>query len=486
MRRTLNWWNRSERHEVFSLDRQTDFRTLSRTYRGSNDAIGRILDLARRLGCKTALVETRYIDGDYRSEHSHFYSTTFRRYPSIAHRIHFFRDVIPSTALEDDRPSYFIDFHYVGYCVIRPVPASPIGRTVLPPPPELETFVSCQVSDEIDLFGSAVTATGAPFMTQESQLGVCIHVAAWLSSYIFHLRYGTGRYRPGEIAGFAPQGVGRMVPAPPMSIEQLCCILEEVELPGLVYAAGLFPENEDLQSVACRYLDSGFPVIVAGKGHAFVLVGYRRTGPGTVDFIRQNDLSGPYEVVKNFRLDEYSPWAFLIIPLPAKLYVSGEKAVEVGRQKFTEALLQRGDPLDFQMLNRIKSEEIDFQATAVLSNDFKHEARDRFRSSPALIAAFDWHSMAKWIWVVEAVDMTVRAGGQPCVIGEVIVDGTDHVNDLRALTWRVPGSISLWLPDSDRVGSRQLPLFPLTQSVCRVDQTITTPPGLGAQLAATV
>jgi len=48
-----------------------------------------VLGHAYAAGAQTAVIEYRYIDADYRDEHSRFYSTTFRRYPSVAHRIHF-------------------------------------------------------------------------------------------------------------------------------------------------------------------------------------------------------------------------------------------------------------------------------------------------------------------------------------------------------------------------------------------------------------
>ena len=45
----------------------------------------RIIEIAKSHGVAAVLVERRYIDADYRSEHSRFYSTTFRRYPSDLH-----------------------------------------------------------------------------------------------------------------------------------------------------------------------------------------------------------------------------------------------------------------------------------------------------------------------------------------------------------------------------------------------------------------
>src|SRR5579862_7408508 len=55
-----------------------------------NTPFERIVTIARELEVTSVVVERRYIDHDYRSEHSHFYSTTFKRFPSVCHRLHFF------------------------------------------------------------------------------------------------------------------------------------------------------------------------------------------------------------------------------------------------------------------------------------------------------------------------------------------------------------------------------------------------------------
>ena len=107
-----------------------------------------ILAQAYRAGAQTAVIEFRYIDADYRDEHSAFYSTTFRRYPSVAHRIHFFTD--PTTEQLDDpnEPLKFADLGYLGYMVARPVPGAPVGRVMMRPPADLEDAVTCRAKSE--------------------------------------------------------------------------------------------------------------------------------------------------------------------------------------------------------------------------------------------------------------------------------------------------------------------------------------------------
>lgn len=51
----------------------------------------RCLEVARAAGATSVVIETRYLDLDYRSEYSAFFSKTFAEIPDTAHRLHFFR-----------------------------------------------------------------------------------------------------------------------------------------------------------------------------------------------------------------------------------------------------------------------------------------------------------------------------------------------------------------------------------------------------------
>ena len=476
---SFEWWTRPDTAELFDLQSRSDLEALGERYRGTRlPILFEILGQAMDLGARSVVAEYRYLDADYRNEHSRFYSTTFRRYPSVAHRLHFFRGLLPDDILDERRPSRFRSYEdeYLGYAVMRPVPAGPIGRTLLAPPRGMERHIGCKATDEVNLFGSKLEVTGAPFMTQESQIGVCIHVTAWICAYYHHLAFGAPRYLPGDIAALAPHEVGRLIPAAGMSVGQLSSMVESVGLPAIVYDLQDLPgSNESTFTIACRYLNSGFPVVVAGGGHAFVLVGYRRVGsPGNarIELIRQDDQKGPYIVVQDLYLDIYRPWEYLVIPLPPKVYVSAEKAEAVGSAAFHEALRSATSPLHKNLAQRIASEEIVFRTTAMMSNAFKEGLRDR-DAPPDLNGAYQWMHMSRWVWVVEAVDHAAWDAGRPSVEAEVVIDATDHTGDPRPLAWRLPGQLFVWDPDRNRVDKRPLGPALALSSVCRVDGSLT-------------
>jgi len=409
-----------------------------------------LLGQAYALGAQTALIEYRYLDADYRDEHARFYSTTFRRYPSVTHRLHFFAKPPPAELFSSSEPARFATLEYLGYAVMRPVPAAPVGRTMLRPPASLRPAVTCTVTDEVNLLGEPLTVEGAPFIAQDAQLVRCAHATLWVSGYVHHRRWRSRRLLPGAIADAVPVGAGfgRTLPSPGLTINQLSGAASAVGLPPLVYDLAYLPAGESIPRIACRYLNGGVPVIVAGGGHAFVLVGYQRVDPGTlqerIEFIRQDDEIGPYQLVPNFNFDTYSPWEYLVVPLPNRLYLSGEEAEVIGRARLRAAYRRSGAPLDLRAVT--------FRTTPMLSNDFKTGLETR--GMPAEQAAiYRRMPMSRWIWVIEAIDRAKRAAPEHCVLGEAIVDATDHSRDRHVLAWRYGTNLSRWIPDLDIVRS---------------------------------
>lgn len=423
-----------------SLDFLTDY------YADANPAVFReALGGAYLAGAKTAVIEFRYLDADYRDEHSRFYSTTFRRYPSAAHRIHLFAEPATAQLADPDVPVQFEPLGYLGYIVARPVPGGPVGRVMLTPPPHV-TGITCLSTDTVNLFGENLSVTGTPFIAQDAQMSRCAHAALWVVARHHHLKWGAPKFLPSAIVDAVPleAGPGRTLPSPGLTLTQMSAASSRMGLPPMVYDVDRLPVGETVQRIVCRYLNSGLPVIVAGNGHAFVLIGYRRANEHEADerieFIRQDDEVGPYQVVDDFIFDDYAPWKYLVVPLPAKLYVAGEEAEVLGKAWLERIFDREGHPL---------SDRVTFRTTAMLSNEYKTGLEDRgLPANPA--AVLRRASMSRWIWVVEAVDRDLRYARQPCVLGETIIDSTDHLRDRSPLAWRTPDSVTVTAPDTRR------------------------------------
>ncbi len=172
--------------------------------------------------------------------------------------------------------------------------------------------LTCQAKDRVNLFGTDLDVVGAPFVAQDAQLSRCAQATTWVTAYYHHLRFGGPRVLPGDIAAAVADDleVGRQVPSPGLAIGQMADAAGSIRLPPLVYPLRHLAQGESVPRVLCRYLNSGIPVTIATRSHAFVLVGYGRSRDNDdkelLHFVRHDDEVGPYRVV-DWKLDEHRP-----------------------------------------------------------------------------------------------------------------------------------------------------------------------------------
>lgn len=455
------WSGRGHVARVLDLDDDRAFPWLVDTYGGRRaDLVRAVIGHAFGLGARTVLVEYRYLDPDWRNEHKEFYASTYRRYPSVAHRLHFFAEP-PPDLMAPDKPMQLTGMSYLGYTVFRPVPAAPVGRTFLALADGHD--LTCLTDDKVNV-GRDLTVTGAPFISQDAQLSRCAHTTTWVTAYYHHRRFHGPRVLPGDIANSTGSDLehGRQLPSPGLTIGQIADAARAVGLPPLVYPLRDLVGHETPPRIICRYLNSGLPVTVSTRSHAFVLVGYGRTqdaeGKSRIHFIRQDDEVGPYQRVDEWRLDDHGEWEYAIVPLPSKVYVAGEDAEALGAARITRALERSLTAESTDLSERLATlpqgdpDRPTFRSTVVFSNAFKSSLDAR--GYPLDVAAvYQRMPMSRYVWVVELTERALRddpAGERPCVVAEAVIDATDHMRDLHVLAWRVPGGMWRWSPDEDR------------------------------------
>src|SRR5689334_4529394 len=144
-------WNDPDPAEVFHPASDAEWDQAIKRYIGSlNDApLRRCIGVARASGAVTMVVETRYLDLDYRSEFSAYYSRQFGDIPDSAHRLHFFKRRIPAASLWRKAKQS----GYLGYVVIRPSATGVVSRALLPPPPDVAAAVRTAVTETVSFFG---------------------------------------------------------------------------------------------------------------------------------------------------------------------------------------------------------------------------------------------------------------------------------------------------------------------------------------------
>ena len=93
------------------------------------DYLARYLE---RLGCKSIVVEEKYIDKNFFDDYIHFYGTCYRDYSRICQRFHFFKIAIKIESILnlDSKFNKLLQANYLGFSIIKPIP-NLIGRTVI-------------------------------------------------------------------------------------------------------------------------------------------------------------------------------------------------------------------------------------------------------------------------------------------------------------------------------------------------------------------
>ena len=446
---------------VLRLATEDDWRALRVRYRNEVPQPWlSCLRVARANGARCAVVEPGFRDRDYASEHAAFLADSFDPPPLETDRIHFFAGEVAEDRLWD-LPG---DCRYLGCIVVRHSPLGRVGRTLLAPPPELEGYTLCAVPTDVSFFGQRLELRCVPFAQQDARLGRCSHVAAWICHSTAAARGIVRRRRLGEFAVDVRHDLepGRPFPSTGLSVRQLSALLHDFELPAALHTMGAMPttgreppvpahaERADpgtwdtrVVPVVCRLLNSGFPPIVTTAGHAFPLVGYGRTPPGSdrITFVRHDDQLGPYRRVTDVLADvdpdtgtAYGPWVGLLCPTAADLWMVPEAAEQYGAR----LLLGRGThPM---MLELEAAGQVAFITHGVRSRDFLQDVVGR-GYSPEATAAYRMTRLPGWIWVVEAIDRGRRATGEPDVVAEVVFDPTTPDEDPGPLLVRVPGLV---------------------------------------------
>ncbi|MCD2186058.1 hypothetical protein [Actinomycetospora soli] len=386
----------------------------------------RVVALAREHGVRSLVVEQRHLDADWRSEHAAFHGRLFRRHPSVTHRWHLFAaDVDPADVTALDPSSYR------GYTTLRPLPATPVGPTMITPPPGLDGGVRCEATERVSLFGTALTVRGMPFLSQDAEYLRCAHATLWMVLRHAHLAHGVPRRLTAEVHDAALGGVivGRQVPSEGLSVQQMMAGATRLGLsPGLVHLPGTRSEDDEagmltLGGILCRYVNSQAPPVVISRTHAWVVVGYRRVSPDPgagVRLWRHDDARGPYlEVPDPFDEvdDAHRPWQTALVPLLPQVYVTAERAEAAGEHWFRGYLAQADAD------EPVTRADLTWRTYVTRSDEWLEHLADRGLDA-SLVRLYRLTLMPEYVWVVEAVDRDARARGEPDVLGEAVLDST--------------------------------------------------------------
>ena len=217
------------------------------------------------------------------------------------------------------------------------------------------------------------------------------------------------------------------------------------------------PDSAD--AIACRYLNSGLPVMLLNEGreagHVQVLIGYGRDEQGLF-FVYHDDQAGPYKVIRELRrmVEDaaegdrryHGTINALVVPMPGRIFLSGEAAEAWASLIFKELIEQHlNDRPTLDHLFRTASDNGRLRLRSYLTEvaDYKRALRSRSLPSDVIV----WHtgiSTSHWLWIIELQDREAADHGPRCVIGEVAIDATSDDSWVNPLFGNLPGITVLW------------------------------------------
>jgi hypothetical protein len=252
--------------------------------------LGRYL---QTLGCKTIVLETHYIDRDYIADVALFYSRSLRAYENYCQRLHFFaapfdqarwHQLVVTAAAGERDSQRFLQDNYLGFSVLRPLPGSPVGRTVLPPlGPATATGRRRDFAPvreyRVHVGGFELHVRGIAFQQQDQGVSACATTALWTAIHAVAPLEGLSIPTPADITEAASRYLlvgGRPLPSEGLTVHQMCEAIRAAGLaPLFVPSIGFESDRAQLFS----YLRSGLPLVLAiqslslGGGHAVCAVG---------------------------------------------------------------------------------------------------------------------------------------------------------------------------------------------------------------------
>jgi len=213
----------------------------------------------RELACRSVVVEKHYIDRDYMEDHSVFYSRNLYPYPNACSRVHFFAALpervkktlaaLARLARKEGQAGYeaacrrFSEESYLGFTVIKPLPGSPVGRTVLRTygPAAANDFrraFPCTSPYTVHLLGVQLTVRGLAFQQQDVGVSACATTALWSALQKIREFEPVGPATPAQITKLAAQFTlpfGRPMPSEGLSLDQMCQAIQALYIsPNLV------------------------------------------------------------------------------------------------------------------------------------------------------------------------------------------------------------------------------------------------------------
>jgi hypothetical protein len=252
-------------------------------------------DYLAAIGCKSIIRESHYVDRDYIEDFALFYARSLKSYKNYCERLHFFSEPIDDERWKElvhttesaarKRAKEWLQERYLGFSVNRPLPGSPVGRTVVTTFPQTtpdgkRRSFGCVRDYRVHLGGYELKVRGLAFQQQDQGVSACATTALWSAMHSTAYLEGITIATPASITEAASRyllSAGRALPSDGLDVFQLCEATRAVGLaPQLIDGIWM---RDKLQ--LHTYIRSGFAPVLAleslknGSGHAVCAVGLK-------------------------------------------------------------------------------------------------------------------------------------------------------------------------------------------------------------------
>lgn len=476
-------------------------------------AVANLLEQLKNAGVRSAIVENDYLDRDYSEEFKAFYSTLFRRYRRHTKRCHFFLSDLSDAFVNKSAAeisgrlqSESKEQKYVGFIVIRPIPDAPVGRVVLRvlrSPQNIYAAIEVRAVYEVHLLGAALEVQGVPFIEQDAKITACAQASIWMAGRHFHQRHRGPWFSTVQIAEAAskptdvvlasslPAGAGGL------GLTNMVRALRAMERHPYAYtaerdAAGkvTWPEYLNPESILCRYVQSGIPVILGlipwehdqTDGHAIVVVGstfrerpnltFRSDHPNISNYVpyflihddqrginlRMPVVTGEVEGETPYNVRDHV--FFILIPLPDKVFVTAETAERKAWDVLNDFYVhQWGDlksnlakligasiPLGDQVAVALQQQSVVARTYLRISGNYKRQIVEGSISDDVKQKII-LHDLPRMVWVTEfglAKELNRLDPANRRIFGHCVYDATASGDHNPPLIVHVPGFLWQW------------------------------------------
>lgn len=313
------------------------------------------------MNAQTIVIEDDYISKDFLHDYASYYALCFEQYPKFCKRVHFFSNTFTSEEFktvilgEEENNKAFWE-SYLGFVVVKPIPVTVIGYTVL------KTYASSQDFNarnfwgvrkyKVHFYGNEVELISLAFQEQDSVLAACATTAIWSMLNKASVDFHTILKSPSQITkdadSVSPDG-SRLFPNKGLNLLQICQailnsgLVSEVKQPDYPVknatgdVIGKIVSNRYLKKILSAYSPIGIPIILVvnvpnGHSyglHAITVSGFKQSSPVGIaprtditwlsdnieKFYAHDDQWGPFARI-DFQNDAelITPWTLLIAP----------------------------------------------------------------------------------------------------------------------------------------------------------------------------